>query len=47
MTRESVRERHRLLIETDWSKAGKTRIDSISYGDEDVSHITHEDEADR
>jgi hypothetical protein len=26
MTRESVMDRHRKLVETDWEKAGRTRI---------------------
>lgn len=37
MTRESVRERHRLLVETDWEKVGALRIGAISNDDESVS----------
>lgn len=29
MTRESVRERHRLLVEKNWKEAGRTRIEDI------------------
>jgi len=37
MTRESVRERHRLFVETDWSNVGRSRIATLSSENEDVS----------
>jgi hypothetical protein len=37
MTRESVRDRHRKLVESDWHTAGRLRIQSLDREDRPVS----------